>query len=79
MKFVSCVCVAMLAIGITTVSAKVRRPSDTDVLQAACYPDVQRLCKDAIPNEDKITACMEEKKASISKECTDAYEATQAD
>ena len=50
-----------------------RRPSDDDVLQAACYPDVQRLCKDDIPDEKKITACRERKKAQISRKCTDAY------
>ena len=78
MKLALILCAAVLGVGATTASAKVRRPSDTDILQAACYPDVQRLCKDAIPNEDKITACMEDKKSAISKECTDAYEATQA-
>lgn len=69
---------AALALGVTSASAKVRRPSDDDVLQAACYPDVQRLCKDEIPNEKKITACMERKKAQISRKCLDAYETVDA-
>ena len=64
---------AALTLGVTSASAKVRRPSDDDILQAACYPDVQRLCKDEIPNEKKITACMERKKAQISHKCTEAY------
>ena len=69
---------AALTFGLTSASAKMRRPSDEDVLQAACYPDVQRLCKDEIPNEKKITACMERKKAQISRKCTEAYERVEA-
>lgn len=59
--------------------AKVRTPSDQDKLQAACYGDVQRLCKDEIPDEGKITICMERQKASISAGCIEAYKATQVD
>jgi hypothetical protein len=66
------VLLAALMLGATAASAKVSRPSDDDVLQAACYPDVQRLCKDEIPDEGKITACMERKKAQISHKCTEA-------
>ena len=58
-------------------SAKVRTQSDQDKLQAACYGDVERLCKDDIPDEGKITICMEGKKSQISQQCTDAYKATQ--
>ncbi|MCW6508815.1 hypothetical protein [Lichenifustis flavocetrariae] len=54
-------------------TAKVRQPTEDDVLRAACFPDVQRLCKDAIPDEGKIRACMDEKKAMISAKCTRAY------
>lgn len=73
------VCAAALILSATAVSAKVRVPSDTDKLQAACYPDVKRLCRDAIPDEGKITACMQQQKSSISPGCLEAYEATQAD
>jgi hypothetical protein len=65
---------AALTLGLSAASAKTRRPSDEDILQAACYPDVQRLCKDEIPDEAKITACMERKKAQISRKCTEAAE-----
>ncbi|MDX7952936.1 hypothetical protein P7D22_17365 [Lichenihabitans sp. Uapishka_5] len=68
---------AVLAFSLTPASAKVRRPTDTDVLQAACYPDVQRLCKDDIPNEAKITACMKRHKTEISRKCTEAYRTVQ--
>ena len=77
MRSVRLLCLLTLAFSVTGASAKIRVPTDNDRLQAACYPDVQRLCKDAIPDEGKITVCMEAQKASISKECTDAYEATQ--
>lgn len=66
---------AALALGVSSASAKVRRPTDDDVLQAACYPDVRRLCKDEIPDEKKITACMERNKSMISRKCIEAYEA----
>ena len=68
-----------LVFSATAATAKVRVPSDDDKLQAACYPDVQRLCKDAIPDEGKITVCMEQQKSSISSGCLDAYQATQVD
>lgn len=57
--------------------AKVRTPSAADQLQAACYPDVQRLCKDAIPDEGRIRSCMAGKKSMVSAKCMKAYEASQ--
>ena len=72
------VCAALLFVPVTSSAfAKVRSPTDQDRLQAACYADVQRLCKDDIPDEDKIRLCMEGKKSQISTECTSAYNATQ--
>ena len=73
------VCAIALVFSATAASAKVRVPTDDDKLQAACYPDVKRLCRDAMPDEGKITVCMEQQKASISPGCLEAYEATQAD
>ena len=52
--------------------AKVRMPSEDDKLQAACYPDVKRLCRDSIPDEAKITACMKQQQDSISPGCMQA-------
>lgn len=79
MSALRAVCAVALVLSAAAASAKVRVPSDQDKLQAACYPDVKRLCRDAMPDEAKITACMEQQKASISPGCMEAYEATQAD
>lgn len=60
----------LLVCGIsTTAMAKIKTPTLRDQEQAACYDDATRLCKDEIPNEDKITACMKAKKSQISAGC----------
>lgn len=37
--------------------------------QQVCYDDVQRLCSDEIPDEDRIQACMREHRAELSPAC----------
>ena len=37
--------------------------------RAACTGDVFRLCSSAIPNVDRIVACLKQQKASLSKPC----------
>ena len=37
--------------------------------QQACQPDAMRLCGNFIPDVDRITACMVEKKSQLSPEC----------
>ena len=53
--------------------ASARLRSDRDRLRAeaehACYGDAQRLCSDAIPDEARIKACMEAKRAQLSPAC----------
>lgn len=39
-----------------------------------CYDDVQKLCNDAIPDEDKIKACMQAKHDSLSPGCAKIYD-----
>jgi hypothetical protein len=41
----------------------------TDEQQAACAPDVFRLCSSEIPNVDHILQCMNAKKISLSPAC----------
>lgn len=40
--------------------------------QAACTPDVFRLCSDYMPDADRITACLMQSKSLLSKGCRDA-------
>lgn len=58
------------------VLAAVSTPTVDDKLQAACYDDVNRLCKDAMPDEDKVATCMKQHKAEVSEKCTTAYKAS---
>lgn len=37
--------------------------------QQACTPDAMRLCGDYVPDVDRITACMVQKKAQLSPQC----------
>jgi hypothetical protein len=41
--------------------------------EAACLSDVVRLCHSAMPDEDKVTACMETKKQQVSAGCASYY------
>lgn len=48
-------------------SAAQDRGSSND--QLACTPDVYRLCSGDIPDEDAITACLEQHKPQLSAGC----------
>ena len=53
-------------------------PSDAAKLRQqaehVCYGDVQTLCNDAIPDEDKIKACMQTHHAALSPACAKVYD-----
>ena len=53
-------------------------PSDATRLREQaehlCYGDVQKLCNDAIPDEDKIKACMKVHHAQLSPACAKIYD-----
>ncbi len=52
--------------------------SDAELLRQQaehlCYDDVQRLCNDSIPDEDKITACMKANHAQLSPACAKVFD-----
>jgi hypothetical protein len=48
-------------------------PTLQDRQQAACYNDVMRLCGDAVPDVDRVTACMKSKKKLVSAPCAAFY------
>ena len=39
----------------------------------ACMGDVMRLCRSFVPDEDKVRACMKDKKAQVSESCAEFY------
>ncbi len=41
--------------------------------QAACTPDVFRLCAAEIPSETRIVACLKQKKAKLSPPCRKVF------
>ncbi|RYB03890.1 hypothetical protein [Lichenibacterium ramalinae] len=43
--------------------------------EQACYDDVNKLCGDAIPDEDKIKACMKVNRAQLSPKCRSVFDA----
>ncbi len=53
-----------------TAFAKDNGPSLQDKQQAACYDDVQKLCGSAIPDVNKVTACMKDKRPLVSAKCS---------
>lgn len=48
-------------------------PTLQDRQQAACYNDVMRLCGDAVPDVDRVTACMKGKRKQVSAPCAAFY------
>lgn len=60
---------ALLASATAAAQAKNNGPTLRDRQQAACYGDVQRLCGSAMPDIEKVTACMKPKKSLVSAPC----------
>ena len=52
--------------------------SDREMLRQqaehVCYNDATTLCGDAVPDEDKIAACMKVKRAQLSPECGKVFD-----
>jgi hypothetical protein len=56
-----------------TTEAWAAGPTLQDRQQAACYDDVMRLCADAVPDVDRVTACMKDKRKLVSAPCAAFY------
>lgn len=56
-------------------SAYKNGPSLQDRQQAACYNDVQKLCANAVPDVDKVTSCMADKRSQVSAKCSAMWDA----
>lgn len=54
----------------TMAHAKTQRQQQTE----ACKGDALKLCALAIPNEEKITKCMEKKKEKLSPKCRAVFD-----
>ena len=58
------------------VAAKADITTDTvrQKAEQACYDDVNRLCADAIPDEEKIKACMKVHRKGLSPKCREVFD-----
>jgi hypothetical protein len=46
----------------------------TEEQQRLCNDDAMRLCGEDVPDVDRITACMQRKRALLSKECKSVFD-----
>lgn len=69
-------CLLWSVSGTWAASAKKSEQSLQDRQQAACYNDVQRLCADAVPDVDKVTLCMSDKRPQVSEQCSAMWDVT---
>jgi hypothetical protein len=68
---------AVLMLSLTqSISAKTL--SDADLLRQQaehlCYDDVQKLCSDSIPDEDRVKACMASHRKQLSFGCLKVFD-----
>ena len=62
---------ALIAVTISSSThAATKAQTIQDQQQAACYDDVQRLCGSALPDVDKVTDCMKDKRPQVSAKCS---------
>ena len=71
------VCAALLIASSTPLMAA-KPLSDRERLREeaehVCYGDAQALCADAIPDEGKVEACMNAKRAQLSPACSKVFD-----
>ena len=67
---------AVLAVSFSTVATarSLKGPTLRDQEQQACYNDAMTLCKNDVPDEAKITACMTAKRAQLSPACAKMFD-----
>lgn len=71
-------CAALSILALAAVSQPAFADTAREQQTKACKGDALRLCALAIPNEKKITACMERKKDKLSPACRVYFKATPA-
>ncbi len=69
-------CAALALVPVAPAVAKMTKEKDRVRAQAEhdCYNDAQRLGADAVPDEDKITACFAVKRTQLSPACRKVYD-----
>jgi hypothetical protein len=60
---------ALAALALTAVVGTASAESQRDRQERACQADAMKFCKDDVPDEDKIAACMGQHRAQLSVNC----------
>jgi hypothetical protein len=66
--------VVVMGVSAEAVSARDFNRNYTTDEQTLCQPDVFRLCNDDVPDQDRIIACMQAHRASLSPQCRKVFE-----
>ena len=67
---------AALTLAVSPIAlARTKGVSVREQQEQACYNDAVTLCKDAVPDEAKITACMAAKRKQLSPLCGKVFDA----
>ena len=66
---------ALTLLAPTLASADISTDTVRQRAEQACYNDVNTLCGDAIPDEDRIKACMKVHRAQLSPKCRSIFDA----
>jgi hypothetical protein len=66
---------ALAMLAPTLASADISTDTVRQKAQQACYDDVNKLCPDAIPDEEKIKVCMQAKHSQLSPKCRAIFDA----
>lgn len=71
MKFPSTIAVCAVVLLSTSLPTMAKPKVDRARAEAerACYLDAKTLCPEAMPNEDKVTACFTAKRPQLSAAC----------
>ncbi len=77
MKFNNAPTLAFALFAFSGLAAQAREltPDYSNDEQTMCQPDVFRLCNDAVPDEDRIIACMKVKHTQLSPQCRKLFDA----
>jgi hypothetical protein len=58
-----------LALGVSAAAAKDNLTKVSSADKAACMPDALKLCRDAVPNVQKVLLCFDKNRDKLSNGC----------
>jgi hypothetical protein len=67
--------IMMAATALLVLTGAAQAESQRDRQERACQADAMKFCKDFVPNEEKIAACMGQHRPELSVNCGIVYDA----